>query len=99
MFTNREEVLEKALQVFAKMNYEKATQMEIAKACGLSKAGLVYYFPFKQDLFVAVVDKYVFHAQQLENKFQFTAGSFPVYNTASFSELLGSFWSVLYIIE
>ena len=77
MFTNREEVLEKALQVFAKMNYEKATQMEIAKACGLSKAGLVYYFPFKQDLFVAVVDKYVFHTQQLENKFQFTAGSFP----------------------
>ena len=30
MFTNREEVLEKALRVFAKMNYEKATQMEIA---------------------------------------------------------------------
>lgn len=77
MFTNREEVLEKALRVFAKMNYEKATQMEIAKACGLSKAGLIYYFPFKQDLFVAVVDKYVFHTQQLENKFQFTAGSFP----------------------
>lgn len=66
MFTNREEVLEKALQVFAKMNYEKATQMEIAKACGLSKAGLVYYFPFKQNLFVVIVDKYVFHPQQLE---------------------------------
>ena len=43
MFTNREEVLENALRVFAKMNYEKASQMEIAKACGLSKAGLVYY--------------------------------------------------------
>lgn len=66
MFTNREEALEKALQVFAKMNYEKATQMEIAKACGLSKAGLVYYFPFKQNLFVVIVDKYVFHPQQLE---------------------------------
>ena len=76
MFTNREEVLEKALRVFAKMNYEKATQMEIAKACGLSKTGLIYYFPLKQDLFVAVVDKYVFRTQQLENKFQFTAGSF-----------------------
>ena len=72
MFTNREEVLEKALRVFAKMNYEKATQMEIAKACGLSKTGLIYYFPLKQDLFVAVVDKYVFRTQQLENKFQFT---------------------------
>lgn len=76
MFTNREEVLENALRVFAKMNYEKASQMEIAKACGLSKAGLVYYYPFKLDLFVAVVDKYIFHIQQLENKFQFTASSF-----------------------
>ena len=66
IFTNREEVLEKPLQVFTKMNYLKATQMEIAKACGLSKAGLVYYFPFKQNLFVVIVDKYVFHPQQLE---------------------------------
>ena len=40
--------------------------MEIPKACGLSKAGLVYYFPFKQNLFVVIVDKYVFHPQQLE---------------------------------
>lgn len=67
IFTNREEVLEKPLQVFTKMNYLKATQMEIPKACGLSKAGLVYYFPFKQNLFVVIVDKYVFHPpQQLE---------------------------------
>lgn len=65
-FTNREEALEKPLQVFTKMNYEKATQMEIVKACGLSKAGLVYYFPFRQNLFVVIVDKYVFHPQQLE---------------------------------
>lgn len=75
MFTNREEVLEKALRVFAKMNYEKASQSQIAKACGLSKTGLAYYFPFKQDLFVAVVDKYVFHIQRAENKFHFTAES------------------------
>ena len=43
MITNREEVLENALRVFAKMNYEKASQVEIGKACGLTKAGLVYY--------------------------------------------------------
>lgn len=77
IFTNREDVLEKPLQVFTKMNYLKATQMEIPTACGLSKARLVYYFPFKQNLFVVIVDKYVFHPQQLEKKFQFTAGSFP----------------------
>lgn len=66
IFTNMEEVLEKTLQVFTKMNYEKATQVEIPKACDLSKAGLVYYFPFKQNLFVVIVHKYVFHPQQLE---------------------------------
>ena len=48
------------------MNYEKANQVEIPKACDLSKAGLVYYIPFKQNLFVSIVDKYVFHPQQLE---------------------------------
>ena len=37
MFTNREEVLENALRVFAKMNYEKASQMEIVK----SRTGLL----------------------------------------------------------
>ena len=75
MITNREEVLENALRVFAKMNYEKASQMEIAKACGLSKAGLIYYYPFKLDLFVAVIDKYVFGMQAAENKFRFKAAS------------------------
>lgn len=75
MFTNRDEVLEKALRIFAKMNYEKASQMEIARACGLSKAGLTYYFPFKRDLFVAVADRYVFDTQQSGNKFDFTANS------------------------
>ena len=30
-----------------------------------SGAGLVYYFPFKQNLFVVIVDKYVFYPQQL----------------------------------
>ena len=49
--------------------------MEIAKTCGLSKAGLTYYFPFKQDLFTAVVDRYVFDTQHSKNKFNFTAGS------------------------
>ena len=75
MITNREEVIDKAFKVFLRMNYEKASQMEIAKTCGLSKAGLTYYFPFKQDLFTAVVDRYVFDTQHSKNKFNFTAGS------------------------
>ena len=40
-------MLENALRIFAKMNYEKASQTEIAKACGLSKAGLIYYLEYR----------------------------------------------------
>ena len=75
MITNREEVLENALRVFAKMNYEKASLVTIAKACGLSKWGLIYYYSFKQDLFVAVVDKYIFATQDPDNKFSFRGGT------------------------
>ncbi len=82
MITNREEVLENALRVFAKMNYEKASQVEIGKACGLTKAGLVYYYPIKLDLFVAVIDKYVFGMQSEANKFRFKAAiSVGIYRT------------------
>lgn len=69
MITNREEVLEKAFKVFVKMNYEKASFTEIAKACGLSRAGIIHYFPYKLDLFVAVVDKFVFQIHHPNNKF------------------------------
>lgn len=75
MITNRDEVLDNAFRVFVRMNYEKASFTEIAKACGLSRAGIIYYFPYKQDLFMAVADKFVFRAQQPENKFDLTAGT------------------------
>ena len=57
------------------MNYEKASLVTIAKACGLSKPGLIYYYSFKQDLFVAVVDKYIFATQDPDNKFSFRGGT------------------------
>lgn len=59
------------------MNYEKATQVEIPKACDLSKAGLVYYIPFKQNLLVSIVDNICISSPAVGKKSQFTAGSFP----------------------
>ena len=58
MITNREEVIDKAFKVFLRMNYEKASISTLAKACGVVKTGVVYYFPHKLDLFMAVADKY-----------------------------------------
>ena len=69
MITNRDEVIDKAFSVFVKMNYEKASISTLAQACGLKKTGITYYFPRKQDLFVAVVDKFVLQLHQPAAKF------------------------------
>ena len=75
MITNREEVLDKAFKVFLIMNYEKASINTIAKACGLTKTGIVYYFPHKQELFMAVADKYVLQLHNPATKFATPTGS------------------------
>lgn len=69
MITNREEVIDKAFKVFLKMNYEKASISLLAKACGLTKTGIVYYFPHKLELFMAVADKFFIQLQNPNNKF------------------------------
>ena len=69
IITNREEVIDKAFGVFVRMNYEKASIITLAKACGVTKTGIVYYFPHKLDLFMAVADKYVLKMHEPENKF------------------------------
>ena len=37
IITNREEVTDKAFGVFIRMNYEKASIITLAKACGVTK--------------------------------------------------------------
>lgn len=66
IITNREEVIDKAFGVFVRMNYEKASIITLAKACGVTKTGIVYYFPHKLDLFMAVADKYVLQMHEPE---------------------------------
>lgn len=69
IINNREEVIDKAFRVFLRMNYEKASISTLAKACGVVKTGVVYYFPHKLDLFVAVADKYAINLQTPAKKF------------------------------
>ena len=69
IISSRDEVIDKAFGVFVRMNYEKASIITLAKACGVTKTGIVYYFPHKLDLFMAVADKYVLKMHEPENKF------------------------------
>ena len=61
--------------MFGQKGQSRVAFPTIAKACGLSKWGLIYYYSFKQDLFVAVVDKYIFATQDPANKFSFRGGT------------------------
>ncbi len=75
MKTNREEILQSALQLFMSMNYERVSLQMIARSVGLTKTGIFNYYPTKLDLFVAVVDTYIFHAQNPQNKYDTSNGT------------------------
>ncbi len=48
-----ERVLETALLVFARYGYRKTSMEDVARAAGISRPGLYFYFASKQDLFRA----------------------------------------------
>ena len=61
MKTNREEILQNALQLFMSKNYEGVSLQMIAHSVGLTKTGIFNYYPTKLDLFIDVADRYLFH--------------------------------------
>lgn len=50
-------ILGQASQVFSKYGFKKATMDDIAKASGMGKSSLYYYFKSKEEVFEAVVKK------------------------------------------
>lgn len=51
----RREILLAAIDVFSRRGYRNASIREIADSVGLTQAGLLHYFPSKEDLFAEVV--------------------------------------------
>lgn len=54
---NRTAILEAALDVFSQNGFRGATVDQIAKAAGLSKPNLLYYFPSKEDIFTTLLSE------------------------------------------
>lgn len=75
MKTNRDAILQSALQLFMSMNYERVSLQMIAKTVGLTKTGIFNYYPTELDLFIAVADKYLFNAQDPKYKFATSDGT------------------------
>lgn len=69
MKTNKDKLLRDAFVTFLQYNYERASYAMLTEATGLSKAGMAYYYPTKQKLFMAVADRFFFGSQNPETKF------------------------------
>jgi AcrR family transcriptional regulator len=48
----REEIIEKAIEIFCKKGFTRASIIDIAKAAGLGKSSFYFYFKDKEDLFI-----------------------------------------------
>jgi AcrR family transcriptional regulator len=53
----RDAIIRTASQHFAERGFVSATILEIAAACGISRAGLLHYFPDKEALLAAVLEQ------------------------------------------
>ena len=53
----REKIINEALSLIGQHGYHGFTVQKLAQRCGLSNAGLLYHFPSKDQLFVAVVQE------------------------------------------
>lgn len=68
MKTNKDKLLRDAFVTFLQYNYERTSYAMLTEATGLSKAGMAYYYPTKQELFVAVADRFFFRSQNPDTK-------------------------------
>jgi AcrR family transcriptional regulator len=53
----KEQILDVAVRLFLTKGFEKTHYSELAETTGITKAGVYYHFPNKEDLYLKVVDK------------------------------------------
>lgn len=52
-------IIKTARELFMKKGYRAVTTREIAKACKITQPALYYYFPDKEALYIAMIEKHV----------------------------------------
>jgi AcrR family transcriptional regulator len=55
--TRREDIIKAAVTVYGEAGYHGSSLREIAKRVGITHAGLLYYFPTKESLLAAVLER------------------------------------------
>ena len=60
MQEKKDYIIERAFEVFMVKGYDSASMTILHKELHISRGAMYRYFPSKDDLFIAVIDKYVF---------------------------------------
>ncbi len=63
-------IREAAYKQFLTKDYNTVPLKEIEKSLNLSRGCMSYHYPSKQELFIDVIDFYIFHKQDAKNKFK-----------------------------
>ena len=58
-------IREAAFKLFLTKEYNMVPLKEIEKRLNLSRGCMIYHYPSKQELFIDVVDFYIFHKQDV----------------------------------
>lgn len=53
----RQDIIKAATEAYARAGYHQASLRDIARRAGISHAGLLYYFPTKESLLLAVLER------------------------------------------
>jgi TetR/AcrR family transcriptional regulator, transcriptional repressor for nem operon len=59
MNSSKEYIIDEAYKLFLSRSYEAVSINDISNAMGFTKGALYYHFKNKEDIFIAVVDKYL----------------------------------------
>jgi len=57
--STREYIIDKAFELFLQHNYESVSISQIIESIGMTKGAIYHHFSSKEDLFKAVIDKYL----------------------------------------
>lgn len=60
MKTNKDKILFETFKLLVNSSYERTTFDEIEKITGLTRGAISYHFGTKENLFMAVIEEYVF---------------------------------------
>lgn len=66
----KEQILNNALNMFAKSGYTAVSIRDIAKTVNIKESSIYYHFHNKQDILDSLVDKYESHIKELTNMLQ-----------------------------